>query len=124
MDEYRNNQRNPLLSVLLLLPLIVAIFVVAIIVINMIILIKSVGTVILAIEGFFSSFVMKALLFIASPFFNFSDFYLAFSLSDNCSTYCYILRYIIATYATYPHAKQLLLLFVIHCLSPYCPIAQ
>lgn len=42
--------RNPLLSVLLLLPLIVAIFVVAIIVIiNMIILIKSVGTVILAI---------------------------------------------------------------------------
>lgn len=78
MNGWMNKEiikETTLLSVLLLLPLIVAIFVVAIIVIiNMIILIKSVGTVILAIfenklklNVFFSSFVMKPPLFIALP---------------------------------------------------------
>lgn len=90
----------------------------------MIILIKSVGTVILEnklkLNGIFFLFCNETPAFYCSPFFNFSDFYLAFSLSDNCSTYCYILWYIIATYATYPHAKLLLFLFVIDCLS-FCP---
>lgn len=69
MDEYINNQRNPLLSVLLLLPLVVAI-----IVINMIILIKSVGTVILAIECFFFLFCNESPAFYCFPLLQFFRF--------------------------------------------------
>lgn len=48
-----------------------------------------------------------------------------FSLTDNCSIYYYILCIILiyncyCIYATYPHTKLLMLLFVVHPM-PFCP---